>query len=63
MSQSAEIEDAAAIGAEREVGRGDEDDLAAGGAEEGFGGVGHGMFRCYMKLLRFLNAFTSSRDN
>jgi hypothetical protein len=33
----AEVEDAAAVGAEGEVFVGGEDDLAAGGAEEGFG--------------------------
>ncbi len=37
----AEIEEAAAVGAEGEVGVGGEDDFAAGGAEEGFG-CGHG---------------------
>jgi hypothetical protein len=36
----AEVEDATAVGAEGEVGRGGEDYFAAGGAEEGFG-CGH----------------------
>ncbi len=39
----AEVDEAAAVGAEGEVFVGGEDDFAAGGAEEGFGlGVGHG---------------------
>ena len=40
----AEVEDAAAVGAEGEVLVGGEDEFATGGAEEGFGlGVGHGV--------------------
>ena len=39
-----EVDEAAAFGAEGEVLVGDEDELAAGGAEEGFGlEVGHGV--------------------
>jgi hypothetical protein len=37
----AEVEDAAAIGAEGEEVAGDQDDFAAGGAEESFGWSGH----------------------
>lgn len=40
----AEVDHAAAVGAEGEVFAGGEDDFAAGGAEEGFGrGVDHGV--------------------
>ena len=53
-----EVEDAAAVGAEGEVLVGDEDDFAAGGAEECFGCRG-GRFRHTPSLILFRGATRS----